>query len=83
MEKTLVGLDIGTTKVVVVIWELGADDRLRIVGVGQAPALGMKKGMVVNVEECSNAIKAAVSQAERVSGYTIEHAYVGVTGEHI
>lgn len=83
MEKMLVGLDVGTTKIVAVIGELGEDERLRIVGVGQAPALGMKKGMVVNVEECSNAIRAAVGQAERVSGYTIEHAYVGVTGEHI
>lgn len=83
MEKTLVGLDIGTTKVVVVIGEVSTDERLRIIGVGQAPALGMKKGMVVNVEECSQAIRAAVGQAERVSGATIEHAYVGVTGEHI
>ncbi len=83
MTKTLVGLDVGTTKIVAVIGELDVDERLRIVGVGQAPALGMKKGMVVNVEECSHAIKAAVAQAERVSGYTVEHAYVGVTGEHI
>jgi cell division protein FtsA len=83
VERTLVGLDVGTTKVCVVIGELDADERLRIVGVGQAPALGMRKGMVANVEQCSQAIRAAVSQAERVSGYTVEHAFVGVTGEHI
>lgn len=83
VDKTIVGLDVGTTKIVAVIGEVEESGRLRIVGVGQSPALGMKKGMVVNVEECSQSIKNAVSQAERVSGYTVEHAYVGVTGEHV
>ena len=83
MDRTLVGIDVGTTKVCVVIGEASADDRLRIVGVGHAPAMGMRKGMVANVDECSQAIRAAVTQAERVSGYHVEHAYVGVTGEHI
>ncbi len=83
VDKTIVGLDVGTTKVVAVIGEVSEDGGIRIVGVGQSPALGMKKGMVVNVEECSQSIKNAVSHAERVSGYTVEHAYVGVTGEHV
>ena len=82
MDRTIVGIDVGTTKVCVIIGEVSGEN-IRVIGVGQAPALGMRKGMVANVDECSSAIKAAVVQAERVSGYKVEHAYVGVTGEHI
>lgn len=83
MDKIIVGLDVGTTKVVAVISEVDDEGRVRIIGVGQAPTLGMKKGMVVNVDECSQSIKNAVARAERVAGRAVEHAYVGVTGEHV
>ena len=59
------------------------EGRLRIVGVGVAPSQGLRKGMVVNVEEAARAIESSVEKAERVSGHAIEDAYVGVTGEHI
>jgi len=81
--KTIVGLDIGSTKVCCLVGEVTDDRRLRIVGTGQVRSKGVKRGIVVNVEEVSAAIVAAVEQAEQVSGYEIESAYVGVSGEHI
>lgn len=85
MDETIVGIDVGTTKVCTLVAEVEdlEEKQLRIVGVGVAPSQGLRKGMVVNVEEAARAIEASVEKAERVSGYAIEEAYVGVTGEHI
>ena len=83
MEKTIVGIDVGTTKICTLIGETDEQDQLCIVGVGTAPAHGLSKGMVVNVEEASKSIASSIQQAERVSGYTIQAAYVGLGGKHI
>ncbi|MFQ6058908.1 MAG: cell division protein FtsA [Anaerolineae bacterium] len=85
MEETLIGIDVGTTKICALVGEVEdpEEERLRIIGVGVAPSQGLRKGMVVNVEDAARAIGAAVDKAERVSGYDIDRAYVGVTGEHI
>lgn len=85
MDETIVGIDVGTTKICTLVAEVEdpGERQLRIVGVGVAPSQGLRKGMVVNVEEATRAIEASVERAERVSGYPIERAYVGVTGEHI
>ncbi len=83
MERTIVGIDIGTTKVCTLVGEVNANHDLRIVGVGIAPARGMKKGVVVNVAEASAAIQASIEKAERSSGYEIARAFVSVTGAHV
>lgn len=82
MERTIVGIDVGTTKICTLVGE-ASDTDLRIVGVGVAPARGIKKGVVVNVVDAAAAIKASIEKAERSSGYEIARAYVSLTGAHI
>jgi cell division protein FtsA len=81
--RTIVGIDIGTTKVCTLVGEAYSDGPLRIIGVGVAPSRGLRKGVVVNVHEATEAITASVHKAERISGYEIANAYVGVGGGHI
>jgi len=83
LERTVVGIDVGTTKICTLIGEVDEEDGLCIVGVGVHPAHGLSKGVVVNVEEATRSIAASVEKAERVSGYRIESAYVGLAGKHI
>lgn len=82
MERTIVGIDVGTTKICTLVGE-ASDNDLRIVGVGIAPARGIKKGVVVNVVDAASAIKTSIEKAERSSGYEIARAFVSVTGAHI
>jgi len=81
--RTVVGIDVGTTKVVTLVGEPGPDGQINILGVGLTPSKGIKKGIVVNVEEAVTSIVASVEKAERLSGYRIGSAYVGVAGGHI
>jgi cell division protein FtsA len=80
--ETIAGLDIGTTKTCAVIAASGPDG-LEIIGVGEAPSTGMRKGVVTDLEETVRAIESATEKAERMAGVHISHVYVGVTGEHI
>jgi cell division protein FtsA len=84
-DNVIVGLDVGTSKVRVVIASLkGKEEKKpRIIGVGESISLGMRKGVVVDIEEMTKTIKRAVDQAERSSGTSIEKAYVSVGGSHI
>ncbi|HEX8918784.1 MAG TPA: cell division protein FtsA [Chloroflexota bacterium] len=82
-EQVVVALDIGTTKICTLLAEVDAHHQVTIVGVGTAPSRGMKKGVVVNIEEAARGIVQSVEKCERLSGYSIESAYVGVTGAHI
>jgi cell division protein FtsA len=82
-EAVLVGIDVGTSKVVALIGEVGRDGSLTIVGKGVAPAAGLKKAVVVNIEQTVRSIAAAVEQSERSSGYQIDRAFVGVGGQHV
>jgi len=81
--ETITGLDIGTTKVCALIAELTEHGEVMIIGVGMAPSLGMKKGMVVDIEATTRAIEEAVTIASRQASRDVEGVYVGVTGEHI
>jgi cell division protein FtsA len=80
--ETIVGLDIGTTKTCAVVAASGPDG-LEILGIGEAPSTGMRKGVVTDLEETVKAIEAATEKAERMAGVHISHVYVGITGEHI
>lgn len=83
-EETYIGLDIGSTKVacVVGLQEEGAA-LPSIIGVGVAPTTGMRKGVVVDVEETVTSITAAVDEAERISGITIDRATISIDGAHV
>ncbi|AEB12188.1 cell division protein FtsA [Marinithermus hydrothermalis] len=82
-ERIIVGLDVGTTKVCTVIGELASDGVLDIIGEGTVPSQGLKRGVVVNLERTTEAIRASVRAAERVAGVPAERVYVGVAGAHI
>jgi cell division protein FtsA len=79
----IAGLDIGTTKTAAVIASIGRDGAMDIVGFGVAPSLGLRKGVVTDLEETVKSIEAATESAERMAGTHIETAYVGITGEHV
>jgi cell division protein FtsA len=85
VDRTVVALDIGTTKICTLVAEVGPppESELRIVGVGTVPSRGIRKGVVVNVNEVSAAITDSLRLAERTSGYEIASAYVGLAGAHI
>ena len=82
-ERVIVGIDVGTTKICVLVGELDRDGKLNIVGVGTCPSQGLRRGVVVNIEETVTSIGAALDRAERLSGKKITTAYVGVAGSHI
>ncbi len=81
--KTIVAIDVGTTKICTLVGEVYEDGQLRIIGAGVTPSRGLRKGVVVNVQEATEAIRASVEKAERFSGYEIVSAYVGVGGQYV
>ncbi len=81
--RTIVGIDVGTTKICTLVAEVQGDLQLRIIGVGISPSRGLRKGVVVNIEEATESIKASVRKAERVSGYQVANAFIAVGGGHI
>jgi len=85
VERTVVALDVGTTKICTLIAEVGPppENMMRIVGVGNVSSRGIRKGVVINVGEVATAVTEAIHRAERTSGYEIASAYVGLAGAHI
>lgn len=81
-ENIIAGLDIGTSKVVALIGEV-KDSQLSILGFGVEESTGVKKGVIINIEDTVNAIANAVSVAERMSGCEVKELYVGISGNHI
>jgi cell division protein FtsA len=79
----IVGFDIGTRKVVAVIGEITEERKLEIIGIGTADSRGLRKGVVVNLEATTAAIKRAQEEAELMSGVEIGAAFIGISGAHI
>lgn len=79
----MVGIDIGTSKVVALVGEMTNDGGLNIVGVGSHPSQGLKRGVVVNIESTVQSIQRAVEEAELTAGCQIYSAYTGIAGSHI
>jgi len=79
----MVGIDIGTSKVVAIVGEAGANGKLNIIGMGSHPSQGLKKGVVVNIDSTVQSIQRAVEEAEIMSGCQIYSAYTGIAGSHI
>src|SRR5205809_6702890 len=82
-ERVIVGIDVGTTKICVLVGELDRDGKRNIVGVGTCPSQGLRRGVVVNIEETVTSIAAALDRAERLSGKDITTACVGMAVSHI
>ncbi|MDP3794361.1 MAG: cell division protein FtsA [bacterium] len=79
----IIGLDIGSSTIQCVVGEYPTGGELQILGVAEVPSQGVRRGVVVDIEDASQAIRAAVEEAERSSGIPIEHAYVSIGGSHV
>ncbi len=79
----IVGLDIGTSKVVALVGEVNKDGKIEIVGIGSHQSRGLKKGVVVNIESTVQSIQRAVEEAELMAGCQIHSVYAGIAGSHI
>jgi len=79
----IVGLDIGTSKVVAVVGELNPEGEIEIIGIGSHPSRGLKKGVVVNIESTVQSIHRAVEEAELMAGCQIHSVYAGIAGSHV
>ncbi len=79
----LVGLDIGTSKVVAIVGELSEEGPLEVIGIGSHPSRGLKKGVVVNIESTVQSIQRAVEEAELMAGCEIGLVYTGIAGNHV
>jgi cell division protein FtsA len=82
-DNTVVGLDVGTTKICAIIGEVNADGMIDIIGVGSAPSRGLRRGVVVNIENTVAGIRKAMDDAELMAGCRAESVYAGISGGHI
>ncbi len=82
-KNLIAGLDVGTSKVTVLVGEITNDGVVDIIGIGTCPSKGLRKGVVVDIESTVQAIKQAVEEAEMMAGCSIHSVYTGITGNHI
>jgi len=82
-DNIIVGLEIGTSKICVVVGESKPDGSVKILGVGQAPSRGVRKGEIVDFDTAGKCVREAIADAEEKSDVMIESVYVGITGSHI
>jgi cell division protein FtsA len=83
MPKPVAGIDVGTTKICTVIGELGHSGHLRILGVGVSPSSGIRRGVVVNIDQAVESIGNSVEKCQKISGLTIEQANVSIANPNI
>jgi len=82
-KNLIVGLDIGTSKVVVVVAEIQEDDSLNVIGLGSTASRGLKRGMVVDIEKTVLAIQTALGDAELMADCKINEVIAGIAGSHV
>jgi cell division protein FtsA len=82
-KNLIVGLDIGTSKVVAIVGEITDEGGIEVVGIGSHPSRGLKKGVVVNIESTVHSIQRAVEEAELMAGCDIHSVYTGIAGSHV
>ena len=82
-DDIVVGLDMGSGKVCTVIGELGENDQIEIIGIGTAPSLGIRKGVIVDLDQAIQSAKESIESAERMAGIRINSAFVSIAGSHI
>jgi cell division protein FtsA len=81
--KLIVGLDIGTSKVISLVGELSAENTLEVIGLGSTRSHGLKRGVVVNIESTVQSIQRAVEEAELMAGCEIHTVFAGIAGSHV
>lgn len=81
-KNIIVGLDIGTTKVCVVVGQVKSDGSINVIGIGKAESRGIRKGIVVNIDQTVDAIRKAVNEAQLMAGVPIRDVYVSIAGAH-
>ncbi|HDP89532.1 MAG TPA: cell division protein FtsA, partial [Thioalkalivibrio sp.] len=79
----IVGLDIGTSKVVAIVGEVNDENQIEIIGIGSHPSRGLKKGVVVNIESTVQSIQRAIEEAELMAGCQIHAVHAGIAGSHV
>lgn len=82
-KNLIVGLDIGTSKVVAIVGEISMDNEVDIIGIGSSRSRGLKKGVVVNIESTVHSIQRAIEEAELMAGCEIHSVFTGIAGSHI
>ncbi len=82
-DRIVVGLEIGTSKVCSIVAEVKNDGTIQILGVGEAPSRGVRKGEIVDIDTCGKCIREALADAEDKSDVMIKNVYLGITGAHI
>jgi cell division protein FtsA len=82
-DKYIVSLDVGTSKICAAIGLVNEAEQIDVVGIGQCESKGLRKGVVVNMEETIESIKRAVEEAELMAGVTVESVHAGIAGGHI
>jgi cell division protein FtsA len=82
-KEIIVGLDIGTSKVVALVAEVSPDDRLNVLGVGSQDSRGLKKGVVVNIEDTVATISRVIQEVELMADCQVKNVYTGIAGSHI
>ncbi len=82
-DNIIAGLEIGTSKICVVVGESKSDGTIKILGVGQTPSRGVRKGEIVDFDTAGKCVREAIADAEEKSDVMIESVYVGITGSHI
>lgn len=83
IKDLMVGIDIGTSKVVTIVGEMTHDNKVNIIGLGSHPSQGLKRGVVVNIESTVQSIQRSVEEAELMAGCQIYSAFTGIAGSHI
>ena len=83
MTNLIVGLDIGTSKVVSIVAEVSEENEIEIIGLGSCRSRGLKKGVVVNIESTVQTIQSAIQEAELMAGCNIHAVFTGIAGNHI
>lgn len=81
--EIIVGLDIGTTKIAVLVCKKNEQNKIEIMGVGNSPSIGIARGMVLNIDQTVESILRAVEEASAKSGVEIKYVNVGIAGQHI
>ncbi|MFK8030281.1 MAG: cell division protein FtsA [Gammaproteobacteria bacterium] len=79
----IVGLDIGTSKVVAIVGEINEEGEIEVIGIGTNPSRGLKKGVVVNIESTVHSIQRAVEEAELMADCEVHSVYAGIAGSHV
>jgi cell division protein FtsA len=82
-KNLIVGLDIGTSKIVAIVAELQPEGSLKVIGLGQSSSKGMKKGVVINIDSTVQAIQRALEEAELMADCKITSVFTGIAGSHI